>query len=1006
MLGRHDPNVPLTLTLSPSEGGEGTGFSSNASNQTINNAAVSPMTTPVEPIAIIGMGCRLPGAAHPAAFWELLRDGVDAVREVPPDRWLADDWSDDDVDAPGRMLTRQGGFIDEIHEFDAAFFGISRREAIKMEPQQRLALELVWEALEDAGLIPGDLAGSRTGVYFGFGFPEYGLPQLAHPPLIDAYTNTGLFPCILANRISYLFDFRGPSFALDSACSSSLVATHLACQALRYGDADLAVTGAVSLIVAPVTSIGMSKMFALAADGRCKFMDAHADGYGRGEGGGVLILKRLKDAVADGDRVRAVILGDAINQDGRSNGLTAPNPAAQVAVLKEAYERAGVAPADVQYIEAHGTGTLLGDPIEINSLAAVLSVDRPAERQCRIGSVKTNIGHLEGAAGFAGIIKVVLALENQQLPPTLNCRKPTPMVSWDRIPLVPQTKLGPWPEPTRPLIAGVSGFGFGGTNGHVVLTAAPIMAGASASGGPLTLTLSPADGREGTGGAQLLTISARSEAALKEMASRYLAELEGGSLKDASLYDVCANVAVHRTHHDFRIALVADTRPQLIEQLSSLVAGETPAGCWSGRRPQNRPVRVAFEFPESLWTVSRADWEMLSQHPVFAEAWRDCEQFFTETCGDPLPPPIADADHPASSNPWMKLSTQLGVQYALARLWHAWGIVPVSAVGHGLGRTPALRVSTEFALPGAFPQSGGQAAKKPAPPDFVLLLGGGDTASPDPQGPRRLSFSHGDPAASPTVSLRHQMLSCLAELYVGGCPIEARQLFPQPYCRLRLPTYPFQRERLWLDAPFPYHATDIAEAKQSGVEQSALTIGATAPDFELATRTKQRFSLSEALRHGPVVLVWYRGSWCPYCRVTLRRLHRELNQINRLGATAVAICPERADASLAALDLQRTQLQFLVDADNAVGRAFGVVFPVTDETVERYRRQFSIDLTHVNGNGTPQVHPELPAPAAFIVDQQGRVCFACCDADYTRQPDLDKIIATLEQLGGSTERGT
>jgi acyl transferase domain-containing protein len=967
------------------------------------------MTVPVEPIAIIGMGCRLPGAPHPAAFWNLLRNGVDAVREVPPDRWLAADWSDDDVDAPGRMLTRQGGFIDGIQDFDTAFFGISRREAIKMDPQQRLALELVWEALEDAGLIPAELAGSRTGVYCGFGMPEYGLPQLAHPPLIDAYTNTGIAGCILANRISYLFDFRGPSFAMDSACSTSLVATHLACQALRYGDADLAITGAVSLIVAPVTSIGMSKMFALAANGRCKFMDANADGYGRGEGGGVLVLKRLKDAQADGDRIRAVILGDAINQDGRSNGLTAPNPAAQVAVLKEAYERAGVAPADVQYIEAHGTGTLLGDPIEANALAAVLSEDRPAERQCRIGSVKTNIGHLEGAAGFAGIMKVVLSLEHQQLPPSLNCRKPTPMVAWDRIPLVLQTTLGPWPDPSRPLIAGISGFGFGGTNGHVVLTAAPASCtlapvrggeGASVADLPLALTLSPAD-EVTAGNAQLLTISARSEAALKELTQRYLSELsEGGSLHDASLYDFCANVAIHRTHHDYRIAIIADSRGLLIERLQSLVAGNTPPGCWTGRRPQNRPVRVAFEFPESQWTVSPAEWEQLLAEPAFVEAWRDCEQFFVETTKDPLPAPVSPSADPAAANPWMKLSTQLGVQYALARLWHAWGIVPVSAVGHGLGRTPALRVSAEFALPDAFPRSGSAAAKKAAPPDFVLLLGGSDASPVEPQTTRRLSF--GKEADVPNTPVRQQMLACLAELYVGGCSIDARQLFPHAYRRMSLPTYPFQRERLWLDTPFPYHATDIAEAKQSGVEQSALTVGATAPDFELITRTKQRFCLSEAVRNGPVLLVWYRGSWCPYCRVTLRRLHRELTQINRLGATAVAICPERADASLAALDLQRTQLPFLVDADNAVGRAFGVVFPVTGETVERYRRQFAIDLEHVNGNGAPHTTPELPTPAAFIIDQQQSIRFASCDADYTRQPDLDKILAALEQL--QTER--
>src|SRR5664280_3824261 len=358
-----------------------------------------------EPIAIIGIGCRFPGAKDPAAFWRLLRDGVDAIREVPADRFDAQKFYDPDPAAPGKMNTRWGGFLEQVDQFDPNFFGISPREAMRMDPQQRLLLEVTWEALQDAGQSPEHLAGTQTGVFIGIATNDYGRLQWNDLERIDAYSGTGNASSIAANRISYLFDFRGSSLAIDTACSSSLVAVHLACNSLRSGESTLALAGGVNLILSPAIAINFTKAGAMAPDGRCKAFDARANGYVRSEGAGVVVLKPLSKALAEGDQIYAVIRGSAVNQDGRSNGLMAPNPLAQEAVLREAYRQAAVSPGKVQYIEAHGTGTLLGDPIEAKALGTVLAVERPPGRPCALGSVKTNVGHLEAAAGIAGLIK-------------------------------------------------------------------------------------------------------------------------------------------------------------------------------------------------------------------------------------------------------------------------------------------------------------------------------------------------------------------------------------------------------------------------------------------------------------------------------------------------------------------------------------------------------------------------------------------------------------------------
>ncbi|HEY2873914.1 MAG TPA: beta-ketoacyl synthase N-terminal-like domain-containing protein, partial [Reyranella sp.] len=423
-----------------------------------------------DPIAIVGMACRLPGAPSLDDFWHLLETETDAIREVPADRWPIDQLYDADPLVPGRMATRWGGFLESVDRFDAAFFGLSPREAVQTDPQQRLALELAWEALEDAAIRPSHLSGGRTGVFLGAMWSDYAR-LLSGRDDIAQHTATGQDISIISARIAYTLGLQGPALTIDTACSSALVAVHQACQSLRSGESTVALAGGVHLVLAPESTIAMTKFGAMAPDGRCKAFDSRANGYVRGEGGGIVVLKPLSAAMRDGDRVYAVVRGSAVNNDGPSNGLTAPNPAAQRAMLRDALDSARVHPHAVDYVEAHGTGTALGDPIEANALAAVLGRDRPAGRALRIGSVKTNIGHLEAAAGAAGLIKTALALRNRWIPASLHYQAPNPAIDFAAANLEVQSKGETWPTAAPAPIAGVSSFGFGGTNSHVILQA-------------------------------------------------------------------------------------------------------------------------------------------------------------------------------------------------------------------------------------------------------------------------------------------------------------------------------------------------------------------------------------------------------------------------------------------------------------------------------------------------------------------------------------------------------
>ncbi len=636
-----------------------------------------------EPIAIIGIGCRFPGADGPAAFWRELSDGVDAISEVPPDRWDADAFYDPDPSVPGTSVTRRAGFVSDIDKFDFRFFGISPRESAQMDPQQRLLLEVAWEALEDAGQVPERLAGTDTGVFVGIATSDYATARAGQLQLVDAYTGTGNALSIAANRLSYFYDFHGPSIAIDTACSSSLVAVHLACRSLRDGECSLAMAGGVNVILSPAVMINFSKARVMAPDGRSKSFDAGADGYVRGEGAGIVVLKPLSRALADNDQIYAVIRGTAINQDGRTNGLMAPSRQAQEALLAAAYRRAGLSPGTAQYVEAHGTGTFLGDAIEVNALGTVLADGRPSGSQCLIGSVKTNIGHLEAAAGVAGLIKVALALQHRAIPPSLNFTEPNPEIAFDSLPVRVVQTLTPWPQNGGRAVAGVSAFGMGGTNAHAVLTEAPQARIADQSGA-----------QDGTtqDRAELLPLSARSPEALAALAGRYQSVLESG----VGLADLCYTAGARRGHLEYRLSVVADSPAAMSESLAVYRRGESRSGISTGRcRPGQRPD-VVFAFPGQGSQWRGMGRRLHAEEPVFRDALAGCDVALKPFLGRSVLKALTEDEE--LTDIALIQPAIFAVQVALAALWRSWGVEPTAVVGHSMGEVAAAHVAGALSL--------------------------------------------------------------------------------------------------------------------------------------------------------------------------------------------------------------------------------------------------------------------------------------------------------------------
>ena len=787
-----------------------------------------------EPIAIIGMGCRFPGAKNPQAFWSALRDGVDAISEVPSDRWDINKYYDSNPDTPGKMYIRSAGFLEQVDQFEPQFFGITPREAISMDPQQRLLLEVSWEALEYGGIAPEQLRNTETGVFVGITTNDYLQIQISGDRTnIDAFSTTGNCLNAVAGRLSYTLGLHGPSMIVDTACSSSLVAIHLACQSLRNQECELALAGGVNVIISPVSTIATCRARMLAPDGRCKTFDATADGFARGEGCGIVVLKRLSDAIAEGDNILALIRGSAVNQDGPSSGLTVPNGIAQQALLRKALANALVEPEQVSYVEAHGTGTSLGDPIEVESLGAVLCQGRSKEQPLIIGSVKTNIGHLESAAGVAGVIKLVLALQNKEIPPHLHLKNPNPHIRWGELAVEVPTQRMPWNSANKLRIAGVSGFGVSGTNAHLVIAEAPAR---------------QFEAIEEERPLHLFSLSAKTEEALEELVSQFYTALK----TNPNLADVCFTANTGRSVFAHRLALVAKNSAQLCEQLAAYSLGQNRTGVLKKHVKNTHQPKIAFLFTGQGSQYVDMGRQLYETQPTFRQALDRCDAILRPYLEQPLLSVLYPAD--GSDFPIDQTYTQpalFALEYALCELWRSWGITPDAVMGHNVGEYVAAVSAGVFSLSDAlkllvaFEQH--VAAVTYNEPNIDLISNvTGQLAQPKEVSQasywrldemKALQFADGmqtlhalgyelivEIGPHPVLidmgrclpektwvwlpSLRRgyddwqQLLQSLGTLYVHGVNVDWFG-FDRNYQRakLPLPTYPFQRQRYWVDKP-------------------------------------------------------------------------------------------------------------------------------------------------------------------------------------------------------------
>jgi acyl transferase domain-containing protein len=632
-----------------------------------------------EPIAIIGIGCRFPGGADtPEAFWNLLERGENAVVEVPADRWDLAHFYSADPEAAGKMYARHGGFLDRVDEFEPRFFGISPREARTLDPQQRLVLEVAWEALEHAGQAPTALRDSSTGVFVGIGGSDFMHLELEQGDLrdVDAYIGSGGGLCFASGRLSYVLGLRGPSLAVDTACSSSLVAVHLACQSLRQGECDLALAGGVHVMLSPFVSVYLSRTRALAPDGRSKAFDAAADGFVRGEGCGMIALKRLSDAIAAGDSIIATINGSAVNQDGASSGLTVPNGPAQAAVVRSALQQARLQPSAIGYVEAHGTGTPLGDPIEMNALCGVLGEGRAPGTDLIVGSVKGNIGHLEAAAGIAGVIKAALAVQQGRVPPHLHFTRWNPEIDFQGINVVLPRAPRHWDAAPHARYAGVSSFGFSGTNAHVIIGEAPTLEPDTAPARPQ----------------HAMRVTARTPAALAELGGRLASRTASSPPLD--MHDAAYTMNTGRAHFAHRAVVLGDSAATMREGLEALASAAEHPRVITGKAEQAEPA-IAFLFPGQGGQYAGMGRSLYDSQPVFRDAIDQCDSILRDELETPLLrvlyPPAGAAtpiDETRYAQPLM-----FAFEYALARVWMSWGIRPAVMLGHSLGEYAAACIA-------------------------------------------------------------------------------------------------------------------------------------------------------------------------------------------------------------------------------------------------------------------------------------------------------------------------
>ena len=624
--------------------------------------------TMAEPVAVVGIGCRFPGGVTgPDGYWQLLVEGRDAITEVPADRWDVDAFYDPDPFAPGSTTSRWGGFLPDVAGFDAEFFGIAPREAQAMDPQQRVLLEVAWEALQHAGMPPDSLGESRTAVMMGVYYNEYQSICAADTDRISAYSATGNAHSVTVGRISYLLGLHGPSVAVDTACSSSLVAVHLAVQSLRLRESDLALAGGVNLILRPETQIALSSWGMFSPHGRCRPFDAGADGFVRGEGCGVVVLKRLSDAVRDGDPVVAVVRGSAVNQDGRSNGITAPNALSQRDVIGAALRAGDIAADTVNYVEAHGTGTALGDPIEFDALAATYG---RGQGSCALGSVKSNVGHLEAAAGIAGFIKATLAVQRGHIPPNLHFSQWNPAIEASSTRLFVPTDNAPWPACPGPRRAGVSSFGFGGTNAHVVVEQGPDPVVVGVSSGSVVSTV---------------VVSGKSVGRVRSWAG-VLAEWMVGAGARVSLADVAHGVNHHRAAHGCFASVCARDRVAAVAGLRAVASGSAAPGVVDCHVGRCGPGTVfVYSGQGSQWVGMGR--QLLADEPAFAAAVADLEPDFVAQTGFSLQDTLAGGLEVVGIERIQPVL--VGVQLGLTQLWRSYGVQPDAVIGHSMGEVSA-----------------------------------------------------------------------------------------------------------------------------------------------------------------------------------------------------------------------------------------------------------------------------------------------------------------------------
>ncbi|MCI0492434.1 MAG: SDR family NAD(P)-dependent oxidoreductase, partial [Planctomycetes bacterium] len=653
-----------------------------------------------EPIAIIGMACRFPGAPDLTAYWRLIRDGVNAATEVPPERWDPEEFYDPTGETPGKMSVRWAALIHQPDQFDPQFFGITPREAARMDPQQRLLLEVAWEAMENAGRPADQMAGTRTSVFVGIGGTDYSkvcMPYDDYFQHIDAHMGTGNALSIAANRLSYVFDFHGPSASVDTACSSSSLAIHFAVESLRRGESDAALAGGVNMILTPETTIAFSKARMLSPDGVCRPFDAGANGYVRGEGCGLVFLKRLADAERDGDQILGVLRATSVNQDGRTSGISAPNSQSQVECIRGALKQAGLTPDDIDCIEAHGTGTPLGDPIEMQALSEVFHAATDAKPPCYVSSVKANVGHMETASGVAGLIKVVLMMQHDEFARQANFEKLNPHITLDGTRLAIPTGPVAWPRGEQPRRAGVSSFGFGGTNTHLILESAAAIR-------PENTSPTAADSPERPW--HVLKLSGKTESSLARQAERLAAWLD--EHPNGTAADVCYSGNTGRADFNHRAAIAAPDRVHLREQLASFAAGQRPAGLRQATVRTLGWPKVAFLFTGQGLQYVGMGRGLVESQPVFRRAMDRCDAILRGIWGgqslvDVLYPP-AEAISPPDDPGALIHQTQytqpalFALEYALAELWRSWGVVPDIVLGHSVGEYAAACVAGVMSL--------------------------------------------------------------------------------------------------------------------------------------------------------------------------------------------------------------------------------------------------------------------------------------------------------------------